>query len=80
MFASVRCYFVHQGSIPELARRAHADFAARIATQPRFVAGPSVASGSREYVTISVFQQADEQSGHATSPANRARSTWRTMT
>jgi hypothetical protein len=63
MFACIRCYFVHQGSIRELARWVEADFAELIGAQPGFVAYVFVDCGHREYVTISVFRQAEEAEG-----------------
>jgi hypothetical protein len=60
MFASIRCYFVHQGSVPDLARRVDGDFADLIAAQPGFVAYAFVDCDNREYITISVFRQGDE--------------------
>ena len=60
MFASIRCYFVHRGSIAELAHRVDADFADLIADQPGFVSYAFVDCGEREYVTISAFRQANE--------------------
>ena len=58
MFASIRRYRLHTGSMEELERRVDRGFANSIATQPGFVSYEFVDCGDGEIMTISVFRDA----------------------
>ena len=63
MFASVRRYRVHKGSMDELGRRVDEGFAEEIGAQPGFVSYEFVDCGDGEVMTISVFREADGAAG-----------------
>jgi hypothetical protein len=58
MYASIRRYRLHAGSIDELTRRVDEGFAEEISAQPGFVSYEFVDCGDGEVVTISVFREA----------------------
>jgi heme-degrading monooxygenase HmoA len=58
MFASIRRYRLHSGSIDELERRVDEGFAEQIAAQPGFVSYEFLDCGDGEVMTISVFREA----------------------
>jgi hypothetical protein len=58
MFASIRRYRLHRGSMEELARRVDAEFAEEIGRQPGFVAYEFMDCGDGEILTLSVFGEA----------------------
>jgi hypothetical protein len=58
MYASIRRYRVHAGSLEELARRVDETFAEEISAEPRFVSYEFVDCGDGEVMTISVFAEA----------------------
>ena len=60
MFASIRRYRLHSGSMEELARRVDGGFAEQIATQEGFVSYEFLDCGDGEVMTISVFREAGE--------------------
>ena len=60
MFASIRRYRLHRGSMHELARRVDEGFAEDIGRQPGFVAYEFVDCGDGEIITLSVFRNADQ--------------------
>ena len=60
MFASIRRYRLHSGSMEDLARRVDEDFADRIAAQPGFASYEFLDCGDGEVMTISLFREADE--------------------
>jgi hypothetical protein len=55
MFASMRRYRMHRGSMDELAGRVDAGFAEEICAQPGFVSYEFVDCGDGEVMTISIF-------------------------
>lgn len=63
MFASIRRYRMHTGSMEELARRVDEGFAEEICAQPGFVSYEFVDCGDGEIWTISIFREADEAAG-----------------
>jgi quinol monooxygenase YgiN len=68
MFASMRRYQLHAGSIDELTRRVDEGFAEEISAHPGFVSYELVDSGEGELMTISVFGEAaaaEASRGHA---------------
>jgi hypothetical protein len=60
MFASIRCYRLHEGSMDDLTRRVDEDFAEQIAQQPGFVSYEFLDCGEGEVMTISAFRGEDE--------------------
>jgi heme-degrading monooxygenase HmoA len=58
MFASIRRYRLHSGSIDELERRVDEGFAEQIAAQPGFVSYEFLDCTDDEVMTISVFREA----------------------
>jgi len=60
MFASIRRYRLHNGSMDELARRVDEGFAEQIGAQPGFVSYEFVDCGDGEVMTISIFREAEE--------------------
>jgi hypothetical protein len=60
MFASIRRYRLHSGSIEDLARRVDEDFADRIAGQPGFASYEFVDCRDADVMTISLFGKARE--------------------
>ena len=58
MFASIRRYRMHTGSMDELSRRVDRGFADEISAQPGFVSYEFVDCGEGEVMTISVFDEA----------------------
>jgi hypothetical protein len=58
MFASIRRYRLHTGSMDELASRVDRGFAEEIRAQPGFVSYEFVDSGDGEVMTISIFGDA----------------------
>jgi hypothetical protein len=68
MFASVRRYQVHAGSIDQLTRRIDEGFAEEISAHPGFVSYELVDCGEGELMTISIFKAAaaaEASRGHA---------------
>lgn len=63
MFASIRRYRMHKGSMDELARRVDEGFAEEIRAQPGFVSYEFVDCGDDEVTTISIFREADGAAG-----------------
>jgi hypothetical protein len=63
MFASIRRYRMHTGSMNELASRVDTGFAEEIITQPGFVSYEFVDCGDGEVMTISIFRDAWEAAG-----------------
>jgi hypothetical protein len=63
MFASIRRYRLHQGSMDELASRVDEGFAQEISARPGFVSYEFVDCGEGEVMTMSVFREADEAAG-----------------
>lgn len=59
MFASIRGYRLNHGSIAELTRRVDDDFAEQVSAQPGFVSYEFIEYGPDEFVTISIFANAD---------------------
>jgi hypothetical protein len=59
MFASIRRYRLHAGSMEELTRRVDEGFAERIGAQPGFVSYEFVDCGDGEVMTISIFRDAE---------------------
>lgn len=59
MFASIRRYRLHGGSMDELTRRVDEGFAEEIAAQPGFTSYEFVDCGDGEVMTITVFRTAD---------------------
>jgi Antibiotic biosynthesis monooxygenase len=59
MFASIRRYRLHAGSMEELTRRVDEGFAERISAQPGFVSYEFVDCGDGEVMTISIFRDAE---------------------
>jgi hypothetical protein len=70
MFASVRCYYVHQWSPRELAKRVGEDFADRLSERPGFVAYDFLDDGDGEAMSISVFRE-EAQARHSRELARR---------
>ncbi|HTE64341.1 MAG TPA: hypothetical protein VK631_28560 [Solirubrobacteraceae bacterium] len=60
MFASIRRYRLHRGSIDELTRRVDDGFAEDIGRQPGFVAYEFLDCRDGEIMTLSVFREADQ--------------------
>ena len=60
MFASIRRYRLHRGSMEELARRVDEGFAEEIGRQPGFVAYEFIDCRDGEIMTLSVFREADQ--------------------
>jgi hypothetical protein len=60
MFASIRRYRLHRGSMEELTRRVDEGFAEEIGRQPGFVAYEFMDCGDGEIMTMSVFGEAAE--------------------
>jgi hypothetical protein len=60
MFASIRRYRLHRGSMEELTRRVDEGFAEDIGRQPGFVAYEFMDCGDGEIMTLSVFGEADQ--------------------
>jgi hypothetical protein len=58
MFASIRRYRLHKGSMDELASRVDTDFADQVRAQPGFVSYEFVDCGDGEVMTISIFGDA----------------------
>jgi hypothetical protein len=63
MFASIRRYRLHKGSMDELASRVDDGFAEEISTRPGFVSYEFVDCGDGEVMTVSVFDQATGAAG-----------------
>ena len=63
MFASIRRYRLHQGSMDDLMRRIDEDFAGQIGDQPGFVSYEALDCGDGEITTISVFRQREQAEG-----------------
>ena len=63
MFASIRRYRLHQGSMDELASRVDEGFAQEISARPGFVSYEFVDGGDGEVMTISIFREAEEAAG-----------------
>jgi hypothetical protein len=63
MFASMRRYRMHRGSMDELASRVDAGFAEEISAQPGFVSYEFVDCGDGEVMTISIFGEAKGAAG-----------------
>jgi hypothetical protein len=63
MFASIRRYRMHKGSMDELAGRVDEGFAEEIRTQPGFVSYEFVDCGDGEVMTISIFREAEGAAG-----------------
>jgi heme-degrading monooxygenase HmoA len=63
MFASIRRYRMHKGSMDELARRVDEGFAEEICAQPGFVSYEFVDCGDGEVMTISIFREAGGAAG-----------------
>jgi hypothetical protein len=63
MFASIRRYRLHKGSMDELTRRVDDGFAEQVAGQPGFVSYEFVDCGDGEIMTISLFHDAEEAEG-----------------
>ena len=63
MFASIRRYRMHKGSMDELASRVDEGFAEEICAQPGFVSYEFVDCGDGEVMTISIFREADGAAG-----------------
>jgi hypothetical protein len=63
MFASIRRYRMHKGSMDELASRVDAGFAEEICAQPGFVSYEFVDCDDGEVMTISIFREAGGASG-----------------
>jgi hypothetical protein len=63
MFASIRRYRMHKGSMDELAGRVDEGFAEEICAQPGFVSYEFVDCGDGEVMTISIFGEARGASG-----------------
>jgi hypothetical protein len=59
MFASIRRYRLHSGSMDELARRVDGGFAEQLSAQPGFVSYEFLDCGDGDVLTISVFRDAD---------------------
>jgi hypothetical protein len=57
MFASVRCYYVHNSTPRDLAERVGQDFADRLSRRPGFVAYDFLDDGDAEAMSISVFRE-----------------------
>jgi hypothetical protein len=60
MFASIRRYRLHRGSMEELTRRVDEGFAEDIGHQPGFVAYEFMDCRDGEIMTLSVFREADQ--------------------
>ena len=60
MFASIRRYRLHRGSMDELTRRVDDGFAEDIGRQPGFVAYEFLDCRDGEIMTLSVFREADQ--------------------
>lgn len=60
MFASIRCYRLHEGSIDDLTRQVDEGFAEQIAEQSGFCSYEFLDCGGGDVITISVFRGADE--------------------
>jgi hypothetical protein len=60
MFASIRRYRLHRGSMDELTRRVDEGFAEDISRQPGFVAYEFMDCGDGEIMTLSIFGEADQ--------------------
>jgi hypothetical protein len=60
MFASIRRYRLHRGSMEDLTRRVDYGFAEDIGRQPGFVAYEFIDCGDGEIMTLSVFREADQ--------------------
>ena len=58
MFASIRRYRMHRGSMDELSARVDRGFADEISAQPGFVSYEFVDCGEGEVMTISIFDEA----------------------
>jgi hypothetical protein len=58
MFASIRRYRLHSGSMDELAVRVDGGFAEELSAQPGFVSYEFLACGDDDVMTISVFRDA----------------------
>jgi hypothetical protein len=59
MYASIRRYRLHSGSMDELARRVDGGFAEQLSAQPGFVSYEFLDCGDGDVLTISVFHDAD---------------------
>jgi hypothetical protein len=59
MYASMRRYRLHAGSLEELTRRVDETFAEEISAEPGFVSYEFVDCGDGEVMTISIFTKAD---------------------
>ena len=60
MFASIRRYRLHEGSMGDLMRRVDEDFAEEISRRPGFRSYEALDCGDGEVVTLSVFGQAEQ--------------------
>jgi hypothetical protein len=60
MFASIRRYRLHSGSMPDLMRRIDEGFAAELSRQPGFRSYEALDCGDGEIMTISVFGEAEQ--------------------
>lgn len=60
MFASIRRYRLHEGSMDELMRRVDDGFAGEISSRPGFCSYEALDCGDGEVVTISVFGEAEQ--------------------
>ena len=63
MFASIRRYRMHTGSLDKLAGRVDEGFAEEISGQPGFVSYEFVDCGEGEIMTISIFREANGAAG-----------------
>jgi hypothetical protein len=63
MFASIRRYRLHKGSMDELASRVDEGFAEEICAQPGFVSYEFVDCGEGEVMTVSIFREAGGAAG-----------------
>jgi hypothetical protein len=59
MFASIRGYRLGRGSMEALTRRVDDDFAEQISAQPGFVSYEFIEYGNDEFITFSIFGDAD---------------------
>jgi hypothetical protein len=60
MFASIRRYRLHEGSMDELMRRVDDGFAEELSRQPGFCSYEALDCGDGEVVTISIFGEAEQ--------------------
>jgi hypothetical protein len=63
MFASIRRYRLHSGSLDDLTRLVDTDFAEQISVRPGFVSYEFLDCGDGEVMTISIFRGAEEAEG-----------------